>query len=133
MTINQEMENVRIDITHSGFSICQECLKPTAITKSQRLLVLDVDMITDFIFTSSRVFFNGSLWHTLCGRRSRHRELWKKSEGSHNKRWYSLCLTFCIFIVNLHFSHVVCWRSKLHKIKNRCHNILYNGRQISLG
>jgi len=61
MTLNQEMENVQIYITLSDFSICKECLKPAAVTKSQRLLVLDVDVITDFILTSSRVFLNGSL------------------------------------------------------------------------
>jgi hypothetical protein len=64
------MENVQIDITPSGFStsICKECLKPAAFTKSQGLLVLDVDVITDFIVTSSRVFLNGSLWHTCYER-----------------------------------------------------------------
>jgi len=111
------MGNVQIYITPLGFSICKECLKLAAVTKSQRRLILDIDVITDFIFTSSRVFLNGSLWHTVCGRGCRHRELWKKSEGSHNKRWYSLCLTFCTFIVNLQFSHVTCWRSKLPKEK----------------
>lgn len=116
MTLNQEMENVQIYITLSDFSICKECLKPAAVTKSQRLLVLDVDVITDFILTSSRVFLNGSLWHTV-GRGCGHRELWKKSEGSHNNRWYSLCLSFCVFIVNLQIPHVACWRWKLHKIK----------------
>jgi hypothetical protein len=61
MSLNQEMENVQIDITPSRFSFCKECLKPAAVNKSQGLLVLDVDVITDFIFTPSRVFLNGSL------------------------------------------------------------------------
>lgn len=55
------MANVQTDITPSGFSICKECLKPAAVIKSQGPLVLDVDVITDFIVTSSRVFLNGSL------------------------------------------------------------------------
>jgi hypothetical protein len=75
MILNQEMENVQIDITPSDFSICKECLKPAAVTKSQRLLILDVDVITDFVVTSSRVFLSGSLRHTVCGQGPRHREL----------------------------------------------------------
>jgi hypothetical protein len=61
MTPNQEMENVQIDITLSDLLICKECLIPAAVTKSQRLLLLDVDVITDFILISSCVFLNGSL------------------------------------------------------------------------
>jgi hypothetical protein len=63
MTLNQEMENVQINITPSEFSICKERLKPAAVTstKSQRLLIMDADVIADFIFTSSRVIVNGSL------------------------------------------------------------------------
>jgi len=61
MILNQEMGNVQIYITPLGFSICKECLKLAAVTKSQRRLILDIDVITDFIFTSSRVFLNGSL------------------------------------------------------------------------
>jgi len=61
MTLNQEMDNAQIVITTSSFSLCKECLKPAAVSKSQGLLVLDVDVITDFIFTPSCVFLNGSL------------------------------------------------------------------------
>jgi len=58
---NQDIENVQTDITPSSFSFRKECLKPAAVSKSQGLLVLDVNVITDFIFTPSRVFLNGSL------------------------------------------------------------------------
>lgn len=48
-------------IIPSGFSVCKECLILAAVTNSQGLLVLDVDVITDIIVTASRVLLNGSL------------------------------------------------------------------------
>jgi hypothetical protein len=48
-------------IIPSGFSIRKECQTPVAVTNSQALLVLGVDVITDFVIPASRVLLTGSL------------------------------------------------------------------------